>query len=93
MGPRASVNGVVAGQSACSHVSAVLPKVVRVTYISGELSVVQITLEDNELGRLQLLVQLGVLRRQSPETTTIGPVSVRSKGKLSFRMERSPLLE
>jgi hypothetical protein len=71
----------------------VLPKVLIVTYIGGEFSVVQIALEDNKLGRLELLMQLGVLSRQSPETTAIGPVSVRSKGKLSFRMERSPLLE
>lgn len=48
------------GPGSLSQVSFDSNKMV-VTYISGELAVIQITLEDDKLGLLELLVQLGVL--------------------------------
>lgn len=63
------------------------------TYIASELAVVEITLEDDQLRGLEVLVQLGGLVGQAPEAAAGGPVAVGAHDELALGVEGGPLAE
>ena len=63
------------------------------TYISNKLPVVEVTLEDNQLARLEVLVQLGRLVRQPPEAARVRPEAVGPEHQLTLGVEGAPLLK
>ena len=82
------------GPSEPSHVS-IVPWILGHfdTYIASQLAVVQVSLEDDELGGLELLKKLGVLLGQTPEAAAGSPVAVGTHDELALRMELGPVLE
>lgn len=63
------------------------------TYITSQLAVVEITLENDKLGLLEVLEELRLLMGQSPEATTASPVAVGANGQLALSVTGSPVLE
>lgn len=63
------------------------------TYIVGQLTVVQVALEHDELARLEVIQQLPCLGRQAPEAARVCPEAVWSEDELSLGVEASPFLE
>lgn len=63
------------------------------TYIVGQLTVVQVALEHDELARPKIVQQLPCLGRQAPEAARVCPEAVRSEDELPLGVEASPFLE
>lgn len=64
-----------------------------VAYIGCQLAIVQVALEDDKFGLLEIVVQLWCLGWQTPEATSCGPVPVRAHHQAALSMVRNPLLE
>lgn len=65
----------------------------RATYVVGQLTIVQVALEHDELARPEIVQQLPCLGRQAPETTRVRPEAVWSEDELPLGVEASPFLE
>lgn len=63
------------------------------TYITSQLAVVEIALEDDELRLLEVVQQIGPLVRQAPEAAASGPVAIRAHDELSLGMGPRPVLK
>lgn len=63
------------------------------TYISGQLAIVEIALEDDEFALLEILVQVRLALGKSPVAAACSPEVVWSHHQLAFCVETTPMLE
>jgi hypothetical protein len=63
------------------------------TCVSSQFSVVQVALKNNQLAFLEIIMETGIGRWQTPVAAALGPETIRPEHKLTFGMESTPFLE